>query len=74
MKNTQLTVSEIIQLSTELGSFGYKTIDQFLFKKFGFDYHELPFYNDLKTTLETIMERIEIQNPNGYIEYHWVDK
>lgn len=75
MKNTnQLTALECIEFSNQLGAASYKTIDQFLFQRLGWDYKKVSFYNELKEMLEFMMERITINHPNGYTMYEWIDK
>lgn len=65
-----LTATEIIEFADGLQVGNYETIDRYLFKKLGFDYWEVPFYHDLKGSLEKLMIRTEV-NINGYTQYEW---
>jgi hypothetical protein len=64
-----LTATEIIEIMWDMELTHYKTIDTFLFNKFGWDYEKLPFYQEIKTRLGELMERIEINH-----QVNWVMK
>lgn len=69
-----LTATEIINFSTRLQAASYETLDQFFHEVLGMDYYKVPFYTELKSALESMMERVETKHPNGYTIYEWIDK
>lgn len=73
MKKSMLTATELIEISNRLEMGSYKSIDQFLLADWGIDYDKLPFYVELKSALENIMQRITINNGN-YTSYEWISK
>lgn len=69
-----LTSIEIIEHSFSIQAASYRSIDHYLVRRYGIDYNELPFYGELKSALEAIMERREVKHPAGYTYYEWIDK
>lgn len=73
MKKSMLTATELIEISNRLEMGSYKSIDQFLLADWGIDYDKLPFYKELKSALENMMQRITVDY-GSYVSYEWVSK
>jgi len=69
-----LTAIEVIKLSSGIQAASYKTVDNYLYVKLGFDYKEWEIYAELKEAIEAVMFMEEVHHPAGYTIYEWHDK
>ncbi|MDR0269609.1 hypothetical protein [Paenibacillus sp.] len=70
-----LTATEIINYSNKLSMSRARTIDQFFINLYGtgIDLDD-PFFAELRDTLNAIMVLEEVNDPNGYTYYEWIDR